>query len=230
MGNNSYYHKKYHKVIAENDKFKDVVEDTPYTFTAADLLENDRDTKGHELEIAHYTQPKHGTLTLVNGTFTYTPDENYYGKDYFKYKVTDEYGKSDWAIVKFKIKDVAETPPNQNPVANDDKYKVKETKKLYGNVSLNDTDPDGTADGDPVDLTFKVLTGPSEGKLYLNEDTGAFWYKPAKDKDRYDDEVTFTYQVTDEGGATDTATVTICIDDNWGKKHYYEKPHYDAMA
>jgi hypothetical protein len=221
------WYKKY-KVDAKNDYYKGD-EDTTIS---GNLLSNDKHSKGYDLDIKYYTQPKHGTVTVdkVTGEFKYTPNKDFYGNDYFKYKVVDKYGKTDWAKVKLCVKDVAEPVQPVAPVAEDDKYYVKEKGKLYGNVSLNDTDADGTLDGDAVDLTFKVLTGPSEGKLYLNEDTGAFCFKPGKDKDWKDEKVTFTYQVTDEQGLTDTATVTICVDDNWGKKHYYEKPHYDAMA
>jgi large repetitive protein len=230
MAGNSHHHnhhKKYHKVIANNDKY--TLDEDTVNF-AGNVSTNDRDTKGHDLDFKVIKDVQHGTLNLntETGAFTYTPDANFYGTDYFKYKAYDEYGKWDWAVVKLCVEDVPEPPANQAPVAEDDvKYKVKETKKLYGDLKDHVNDPDGT----DAALTFTLVDGPDSGKFRLNTD-GTFHYKPERDKDRYDEEVTFTYKVADAAGGSDTATVTICIDDNWGKKHHhdYEKPHYDMMA
>src|SRR3712207_5076564 len=129
MGNYSHhhkYHKKY-KVDARNDKLT-TDEDTNLTFTAADLLGND---KGRDLEIASFTQPKNGTLTRnADGTFTYDPKDNFAGVDYFKYKVVNEYGKYDWAKVKICVNEMPEAPVNTPPKGVDDKYYVKEKGKL----------------------------------------------------------------------------------------------------
>lgn len=311
------YHKKYYKVDARNDKYY-ATEDTALAITVDSLLDND---KGKGLEIKYVTDPKNGTLSFnaETNTYTYTPDANFYGTDYFKYKVVNDYGKTDWAIVKVKV-----APANDAPDAVNDYYKVKESKTLYGDVSKNDTDADGDdltyaiaagttapagltlnangtftytptadADSDNTTVTFQYTASDGNGgsdtatvtikvkddtapannvapvaendKYYVKEgkklygdvsdndsdangpsdeltyslvgaapaglkfnDDGTFYFKARKDKDKYDEKVTFTYKVTDEAGLSDTATVTIKVDDVWHKHNdHYVKPHYD---
>ncbi|BAZ46381.1 DNA/RNA non-specific endonuclease [Chondrocystis sp. NIES-4102] len=58
------------------------------------LLGNDFDVDGDPLTITHL-QPEHGSVTVnSNGTFIYTPDDNYVGPDKFKYKITDGVSES----------------------------------------------------------------------------------------------------------------------------------------
>jgi hypothetical protein len=207
-----HHDKKKHKVVAENDKFY-LDEDTTFT---GNVSTNDYDTKKkHDLDFKVIKGPANGTLTAFDtetGAFTYTPNANFFGTDYFKYKAYDEKGKWDWAVVKLHVRDVAE---NTAPVCQDDFYKVKETKKLYGNVGANDTDAEGDT------LTYALVEGTDVEGLTFNDD-GTFVFKPEKDKDRKDEKVTFEYTVTDEAGASDTCHVTIYVKDNWGKKKYYD--------
>jgi hypothetical protein len=205
-----HHDKKKHKVVAENDKYY-LDEDTTFT---GNVSTNDYDTKKHDLDFKVIKGPANGTLDLnmETGAFTYTPNANWFGTDYFKYKAYDEKGKWDWAVVKLHVRDVAE---NTAPVCKDDFYKVKETKKLYGDVSDNDTDADGDT------LTYALVGTAPEG-LTFNAD-GSFVFKPEKDKDRKDEKVTFEYKVTDEAGASDTCHATIYVKDNWGKKKHDDK-------
>ena len=54
------------------------------------VLANDTDDDGDPLEAVLGTEPGHGTLALeANGSFTYTPDEDYDGTDTFTYYATD---------------------------------------------------------------------------------------------------------------------------------------------
>ncbi|WP_415184803.1 cadherin-like domain-containing protein [Phaeovulum sp.] len=64
--------------------------DTPLTFTAADLLNNDSDGNGDPLTVVSVTQPGHGALVdNGNGSFTYTPAVGFEGVDSFSYTVSD---------------------------------------------------------------------------------------------------------------------------------------------
>jgi hypothetical protein len=48
--------------------------------------------------------PANGTSTLnPNGTFTYTPDPNFVGQDYFTYRICDGIGNCDTAIVRISV-------------------------------------------------------------------------------------------------------------------------------
>ena len=67
------------------------------------VLDNDYDPDGDEILVTSITvEPEHGTLVWnADGTFTYTPDEFYYGDDSFEYEVCDNAGAQlcDQAVV-----------------------------------------------------------------------------------------------------------------------------------
>lgn len=88
--------------------------------------------------------------------------------------------------------------------ANDDSYTAaKKTLKVPASEGVleNDIDPDGEG------LTASLVTGPSKGKLTLNEEDGSFSYK--KPKKGFNKGTTFVYEASDGKGGTDQATVTI---------------------
>ena len=75
-----------------SDKSVTTSEETPIDIS----LEATDDNVDDELTASIATQPEYGTLGSIDqstGTVTYTPDDNYDGKDSFTYKVND--GKSD---------------------------------------------------------------------------------------------------------------------------------------
>ncbi|WP_372993934.1 HYR domain-containing protein, partial [Sulfitobacter sp.] len=62
------------------------------------VLDNDSDPDGDELTIVSNTNTSNGTLVLNgDGTFTYTPNENYNGPDSFTYTISDGNGGTDTA-------------------------------------------------------------------------------------------------------------------------------------
>ena len=73
-----------------NDDTLAATEDTPVTYTAAQLLGNDTDVDGDTLTIASVTSGTGGTAVLnANGTVTFTPNANFNGAASFSYTVTD---------------------------------------------------------------------------------------------------------------------------------------------
>ena len=69
-------------------------EDTPVTYTAAQLLGNDTDVDGDTLTIASVTSGTGGTAVLNgNGTVTFTPNANFNGAASFTYTATDGTGQ-----------------------------------------------------------------------------------------------------------------------------------------
>ena len=106
------------------------------------------------------------------------------------------------------------TPLNAPPVAVDDLFGVDEDQTLTGNVlGDNGNGPDSDPDGDA--LTVTLISGPSEGILWLNAD-GLFNYEA--DSDVFDlaapgdvIEQSFTYQIDDGTGAIDQAKATIFV-------------------
>jgi VCBS repeat-containing protein len=90
---------------------------------------------------------------------------------------------------------------NVPPDAVDDAFSTNEDTAFNGVVTLNDTDPEGDT------LTTSLVSGTANGALVFNAD-GTFAYTPNPDFNGAD---SFTYQVTDSAGDTDTATVNITV-------------------
>ncbi len=69
--------------------------------TTGDVLANDTDADGDGLTIDSFTQPTHGTVVdNGDGTFTYTPENDYSGADSFSYTAWHGSGgcRSRWAL------------------------------------------------------------------------------------------------------------------------------------
>ncbi len=195
--------------VANDDSFT-VNEDTPLVISeaSAGLLANDTDadlddeTKLTGLMVSLATEPGEGALDLsANGTFTYTPAENFAGEDSFTYTVTDEAGAQDSATVTITV-----VNQDEIPIAVDDNYSTDEDTPLVVNAEqgllANDSDPDG----DSITVS-DVVTSPSLGEVTTAPD-GSFTYTPNENAHGTD---TFTYQVDDSSGASATAVVTITI-------------------
>ncbi len=99
------------------------------------------------------------------------------------------------------------TTANNAPDASDSSATANEDIVFSGTLSA--TDPDA---GDV--LTFSLLTPPSQGSVTVDAD-GGYSFNPGDD---FQDlavgesrDVTFSYQVSDQAGATDTAVMTIVV-------------------
>lgn len=162
------------------------------------VLANDRDADGDTLTAAVRSGPTNGTLTLSSdGTFRYVPKTGFVGTDSFTYAASD--GKaSDAATVRMVVAPVPTV--NSAPVARDDAFAVAAGIAATGNVLTNDRDADGDT------LGAAVRTGPSNGKLTLNDD-GSFRYVAKAGFSGVD---SFTYASSD-GDASDVATVKITV-------------------
>ena len=122
------------------------------------VLGNDSDIDGDTLS-ANTTpiiDPANGSVLLnTDGTFTYTPDLNFFGTDSFTYEVSDSNGGIDQAIVSITVSSV-----NDVPVATDDPFNTDEDVALTGSVLGNDSDIDGDTllvNTTPVSYTHLTL-------------------------------------------------------------------------
>jgi VCBS repeat-containing protein len=187
--------------VAQDDTYT-TDEDTPLLVPAPGILGNDYDVDGDSLTAVLVSGPAHGTLTLnSDGSFTYTPAENFCGEDSFTYKAYDGELYSNVATVRITV-----TCVNDAPVANDDEASVLEDSSVTIPVLGNDYD----VDGDP--LSVSIVSGPANGRATVNPD-GTITYTPNPDFCGTD---SFTYKACDPSGACDTATVTIhvtCVND-----------------
>ena len=177
----------------------EITTDEDNVIRIGNLLANDIDIDGDNLTVTDVSSLTHGTV-LYNGdgTFSYTPDDNFHGADSFTYTVDDGNGGTDTAVVNILVKSV-----NDVPDAGNDEVETSEDNSIRtGNLLANDFD----ADGD--DLTITDMTDPEHGMVEYNGD-GTFTYVPDANFNGTD---SFTYTVSDGQGGTDTATVTIAVD------------------
>jgi VCBS repeat-containing protein len=148
------------------------------------------------------TGTTNGTVNLnLDGTFLYTPNQNFNGADSFTYSAVDNTGTSTPATVTINIQ-----PANDPPVASDNDYSVEEDTTLNVDVPQfgllnNDTDID-------IDtLTAALVANAANGSVSINLN-GTFTYVPNQDFSGTD---TFTYTANDASLASNIATVTINV-------------------
>ncbi|TOZ59735.1 tandem-95 repeat protein, partial [Vibrio parahaemolyticus] len=171
----------------------DVVEDTP---TIINVLGNDTfEGKDKVVSLDAENGPKNGTVIVNNdGTVTYTPDDNYVGKDTFTYVVTSG-GVSESTTVEVNV-----TPVNDAPVAKDDIATTQEDTAVTIDVLPNDTDVDGDK------LSIQSASVPeAQGKVEIVD--GKLVFTPAEN---FNGHAEIIYTVTD-GELTDEAKVTVTV-------------------
>jgi VCBS repeat-containing protein len=183
--------------IANDDAYS-TDEDTTLNVSAPGVLGNDSDADGDPLTAVLDTEPGNGTLTLnADGSFTYTPDSNFNGIDSFIYHANDDSADSNTATVTITVDAV-----NDPPVAGDDSISVDEGGNVMAEVLSNDTDPDS-----PLSYAnVTVIDPPSKGSATVY--SWGINYTHDGSETISD---TFTYQIDDGAGGSDTAIVTVTI-------------------
>jgi RHS repeat-associated protein len=170
------------------------------TIITGNVLTNDTDVDADTLTASVVTGPANGTLSLnADGSFTYTPADNFNGTDSFTYKAFDGSAESTVATVNITV-----NPANDAPTAAGDSYTTDEDTDLIvaaPGILDNDLDLDGDA------LSASLLSGPTNGTLSLNAD-GSFTYTPAANFNGAD---SFTYKANDGLADSNVAMVTISV-------------------
>ena len=162
------------------------------------LLGNDTDVDGDTLTITNVGAASNGTVVdNGDGTVTYTPDADFNGSDSFTYDISDGNGGTDTATVSVTV-----NPVNDAPVAADDNATTNEDTAVIISVLANDTDVEGDV------LTITGVGAASNGTVVDNGD-GTVTYTPDADFNGSD---SFTYDISDGNGGTDTATVSVTVD------------------
>ncbi|HCH1964863.1 TPA: tandem-95 repeat protein [Vibrio parahaemolyticus] len=170
-----------------------VVEDTP---TIIKVLGNDTfEGDGKVVSLDANNGPANGTVSInPDGSVTYTPNDNYVGKDTFTYIVTSG-GVSESTTVEVNV-----TPVNDAPVAKDDIATTQEDTAVTIDVLPNDTDIDGDT------LRIDSASVPSDqGTVEIVD--GKLVFTPAEN---FNGDAEIIYTVTD-GQLADEAKVTVTV-------------------
>jgi len=187
--------------VAVEDAYS-VDEDNTLTVPVANgLLDNDTDVDGDPLTAVLVDGVTSGTLTLnANGSFTYSPNENFSGTDSFTYRANDGTAASNLVTVTLTV-----NPVQDVPVAVEDAYSVDEDNTLTVPVANGLLNNDTDVDGEP--LTAVLVDGVTSGTLTLNAN-GSFTYSPNENFNGTD---TFTYQANDGTADSNLVTVTLTV-------------------
>ncbi|MBL7766374.1 MAG: tandem-95 repeat protein [Chitinophagaceae bacterium] len=188
-------------VVAQDD-YGITAYETPLTLC---VLCNDNDPQGNTISNPTIIDnPINGTVTVNgNGTVVYTPNTGYSGGDVFSYQICDN-GIPSVCDTAYVFVQVSPLPGAVNQTySSDDSYVTDVNQAFNGNVSLNDTDPQGDV------VNFNQITNPSNGTVVFNSD-GTFTYTPSNG---YVGPDQFIYRKCDDGSPSvcDTATVYITM-------------------
>ncbi|EZH83806.1 outer membrane adhesin like protein, partial [Ectopseudomonas composti] len=167
-----------------------------------------RDANGDLVTLSITRAPSNGTLVLnPNGTWTYTPAQDYNGGDSFEVTATDGRGASTPLTVNLTV-----TPVNDAPVATgtydatvDDSTAADTFADIKGQLAATDVD-------DTV-LTWSGSATGAYGELTVNPDGSYTYVVDAKavnglqDGEKVSD--SFVVTVKDPSGASDTRVITI---------------------
>ncbi len=175
-----------------------ILEDAPH---GINVLGNDNDVDGTIENVYVISQPENGIARVDQATkqIVYTPNSNFNGFDTFTYQTDDNEGiRSNIATVTLTIE-----PVNDEPLANDDSAETNEDQAQTVNILANDTDIDGQLD----ETSVQIVMMPVNGSVSVQSD-GSVVYTPNANFNGND---SFVYSVSDDQGATDTASVTIRV-------------------
>jgi gliding motility-associated-like protein len=177
-------------------------EDTPISNTVKAT-----DIDGDALNYTKGTSPAKGNVTVnTNGSYTYTPNLNYFGNDSFTINVSDGKGGTASTAVAVEV-----TPVNDIPVFNDPTNPgFNTTSKNYLFTTPEDTPISNSvkatdADEDPI--TYSKGTNPINGNVTVTT-SGLFTYTPNLN---YNGSETFTIMANDGKGGSTSTTVTITV-------------------
>ena len=168
------------------------------------MLRNDLDPENAQLVASDPTDPPNGSVRLnADGSFSYTPAENFYGDDQFVYRATDPSGNWSTASVRIHV-----APVNDPPWFN-----VRQEVLTVAAGAGQQTLPGfaiGVHSGAPNEPDQTV-----EFVVVRNSRPDLFQVEPAIRRDGPDSD-TGTLTFTPAAGVSGTAVVTMVAQDNGG--------------
>jgi large repetitive protein len=172
-----------------------LAEDQTLTVNAPGVRDNDGDVDGGTPLLELLTTPLQGAFQINNdGSFSYTPPNNFHGTTSFTYRLNDGFAVSPAATVTLTV-----TPVNDAPFAgNRSSTGFEDTPE-----TLRVTDLASDVDGDP--LTIASVTQPAHGTAAIGSNGTTVTYTPALN---YNGPDSFTYTVSDGNGGSATGTLS----------------------
>ncbi|HSF56835.1 MAG TPA: Ig-like domain-containing protein, partial [Candidatus Binatia bacterium] len=191
------------------DDFYAIGKDTTLSVHAPGLLgnDNDADIAQSALTALLVSGPSNAASFGLNadGSFNYSPAENFTGTDSFTYKANDGVDDSNTATVTITVAEL-----NDKPIASNDFYKTEKETLLSvpGRGVLANDNHAGAA---VTSLTATLVTGPERAASFSLNADGTFEYTPAPDFIGTD---SFSYKANDGGNESNIAMVTIGVLDS----------------
>ncbi len=145
------------------------------TLTDNFLQNGDNDPDGTLLSAIQnpVSGPLHGTIEYDStGSFTYIPDENYYGLDTIVIQVCDS-GFPLPVICGFDTLFITITPVNDAPDVNSETYTTTGITPITGSILDNDSDVENTT----LTVDTNLVDGPNNGTFTIDS-LGIFTYTP----------------------------------------------------
>ena len=173
--------------------------------TLIDVLSNDSDTDG-SLNVGSVSTSIDEAVAQADGTVLYTPAAGAVTDSpiQFTYNVADNEGAlSNQATVTVTV-----TPANTAPIAEDDSATVVAGTEVSINVLANDLDEGVLIDGSTVTVAIVTASELIAGIAQVQSDGSILYTAPSVTEETID---TFSYSVTDAGGESDEAIVTVTI-------------------
>ncbi len=145
----------------------DSVETDEEVAVSGNLFTNDEDFINPPVLVISNTDPANGTVIVnADGTFTYTPNTDFYGIDTFEYTIKDVDGDQDTGLVTIRV-----NPVNDTPIAVSDSNITDEDTGVSGNLMSNDMDL-----GD-AEVNVVTNTNSANGTVVVQPD-GSYTYIP----------------------------------------------------
>ena len=168
-----------------------------------------QDNDNDSIQFSIQTFPVQGTLTLIDqntGEFTYIPETNFFGNDYFTFSVND-------GAVNSQVSQCTMLVINDNdpPVLQSSEIQVQKNVSYTGQLLATDPDQDT--------LTYLIYDGPSKGKVnIIDAQTGQFQYIPENDMIGKD---SFLFTAKDNEFQSQPVLISIDIIESQSTDHWY---------
>ncbi|MDF2382719.1 cadherin-like domain-containing protein [Nostoc ellipsosporum NOK] len=149
--------------------------------------------------------PAHGTVSVnsTNGNITYTPNTGYTGYDTLTYRVADQSSPTPQTATARQFITIVPASSANVTIAADDYNSTRLNTAVSGNVSTNDSDPEGNTQT----VTAKTATETGKGTLVLAAN-GSYTFTPVTG---FSGPVNFPYQVCDNGSPAACTDATLYL-------------------